>query len=93
MEALCVGSTALRAVIVYTPAASGAVSTTDLPLALLAELKEPPVGLKLQVTPVVSLVVAVRLSVCPTVTPAWRGEMEMAIVPALMVSGSVTDAV
>lgn len=92
MEALCVGSSALRAVIVYRPAVCGAVNVTGLPLEVLAELNEPPAGLELQVTPVVSLVVAVSSSCCPTVRPAWRGETVIEILPALMVSGRVTDA-
>jgi hypothetical protein len=89
MEALCVGSIALLAVTAYVPGARGAVSVTEPPLELEVALKEPPVGLTLHVTPVESLVVAVSSSRWPTVRPARRGEMEMEIVPALMVRGNV----
>src|SRR5579863_756236 len=93
MEALCVGSSALLALIVYTPAPWGAVSVTCAPLELVVELNEPPAGLTLQVTAVESLVVAVRLSGWPTVTPARWGEMEMEIVPGPMVRENVAVAV
>lgn len=83
----------LVAVTVYTPAAWGAMSVTCLPLELVVELKDPPGGVKLHVTPVALLVVAVRLSGWPTVTPACRGEIEMAILPALMVREKVAAAV
>jgi hypothetical protein len=59
MEELCVTSSALVAVIVYTPAACGAVSVTCVPLELVVELNDPPAGVTVQVTAVESLVVAV----------------------------------
>jgi hypothetical protein len=93
MEELCVASIALVAVIVYTPAACGAVSVTFVPLELVVELKDPPAGVTLQVTPVESLVVAVRLSCWPAARPARPGEIAMEIVPGLIVRENVAAAV
>jgi hypothetical protein len=69
------------------------VNVTASPLVLLAALKDPPAGLTLQLTPALSLVVAVRVSLWPASRPARRGEIAMEIVPALMVKESVAEAV
>ena len=66
-------SVTLVAETVYTPALDGAVSTTAAPEVLVAALKEPPLGLMLQRTPAVSLVVAVKLKASVVVKPAWIG--------------------
>src|SRR5581483_10442690 len=75
MEAFCAGSAVSLAVIVYTPAVRGAVSTTALPLELVVGLKVPPAGLMLQLTPLESLVFAVTCSCWPIVRPAAAGEI------------------
>jgi hypothetical protein len=66
------------AVRVYTPAVAGAVRVTGTPFRLVVGLTEPPpAGVKVQVTPAGSLVVADTLSVWLTVSAAARGEMEI----------------
>ena len=47
---------------------------TGAPLAVLLELKVPVAGLTLQLSAVMSEVVAVSAMLCPTVTPVHRGE-------------------
>ena len=53
--------------------------------------KEPPEGLKLQVTPRGSLVVTVRLAVWPSVSPAARGEIEMEMLDAATLNARFAD--
>jgi hypothetical protein len=64
-----------------------------MPLILVAGLKLPPAGLTLQLTPALSLEVALRLSGCVTVTPAWAGVMLTEMFAGLKYSGSATDSV
>ena len=66
---------------------------TVRPLELVVELNAPPDGVTLHVTPVESLVVAVRSSCWPMVSPARRGEIAIEILPALTVRERVADAV
>jgi hypothetical protein len=84
-EALCAVLVALVAVIVYTPAAEGAVNDTGAPLAVLATLSEPPE--EVQVTPDESLVVAETCRVCVTVMAARAMEIATVLVPELIVIG------
>ena len=63
------------------------------PVELVVGLNEPPVGLILQVTPAVSLVVAASERVCVTVRLARLGEMETVILEELMVKVKDEDCV
>ena len=67
------------------PAVAGAVKVIPTPVALVLELKEPPLGLMLQVTPEASLVVADSPRVWVTVKPARFRFIVTEIVEAEMV--------
>src|ERR1700761_291151 len=51
MELLCAGLVTLVALMVYEPAVLGAVKVVLAPFTLCTGAKEPPAGVKLQVTP------------------------------------------
>src|SRR5580693_6481555 len=71
-------------------AVAGTVNVTGVPLALVGELKVPPAGLAVQVTPEKSLVVAVSDRCWVRVTPACVGVTDTEMPEGLMVSFSVT---
>ena len=90
-ELLWVASVMLVAVTVYTPALPGAVSVTLPPFRLTAELNEPPLGLMLQRTPALSLVVAEKGVVGVMVSPAACGEMATDIFAGLTFKVRLTN--
>src|ERR1700761_1775578 len=90
MELLAAGFVMLVALMVYEPAVLGAVEGVLVPLALCKGAKEPPAGVRLQVTPEGSLVVTERLIFWPSVSAAARGARTMEMLDAATLKARFT---
>ena len=80
----------LVALMVYEPGVLGAVKVVLVPFTLCAGAKEPPAGVRLQVTPAGSLVETESIAACPSVSAAARGVIAIEMIEGC--HGSTRDS-